>query len=86
MSKGVWNNTKEKLNSIHKAWTDMNSPLISTQQIAKYVKMDWHTAEKYLIKLEKMDLVGRIEIRTKNKKITYWEKKKKLREKSTDSV
>ena len=86
MSKGIWNKTKDKLNRIHKIWTDLDSPLLSTQQIAKQTGMDWHTAGKYLEKLEGMDLVKKLVIKTKDKKMTFWEKKKGLKEKTTESI
>lgn len=86
MSKGVWNKTKDRLNKIHKVWLDLDSPMVSTQQIAKQIGVDWHTAGKYLIKLEEMGLVGKVEVKTSKKKITFWEKKKGLKEKSTESI
>ena len=86
MSKGVWNKTKDRLNKIHKVWLDLDTPMVSTQQIAKQIGVDWHTAGKYLGKLEEMELVSRVEIKTRKKKITFWEKKKGLKEKSTESI
>ena len=86
MSKGVWIKTKDKLNHLHRAWLDLDSSLLSTQQIAKYIKMDWHTALNYLTKLEKAGLVKRTEIKTSKKRTIYWEKRKRLKEKSAESM
>ena len=82
----MWDKTKHKLNNIHRVWSNTKSPLVSTQQIAKHVGIDWHTAEKYLKKLEEMGLVKRFEIHTNKKKMTYWEKRKRLKDKSTESI
>jgi DNA-binding transcriptional regulator YhcF (GntR family) len=76
MSKGIWNQTREKLNSIHKVWLDLDSTLVSTQQIAKRIGIDWHTALKYLKQLEGQGLVKGTEIKTGKKKMVFWEKKK----------
>lgn len=78
MSRGVWNKTKDKLNNVHKVWTQTGNPLISTQQIAKYVGIDWHTARKYLAKLEEMGMVKSINIKANKRTVTYWEKKKSI--------